>query len=62
MRELKTSLLAILVGLTIALMAWVGNSIVSLGQRVSAAEAHQESMGKWLERVERKLDQALAHR
>jgi hypothetical protein len=58
--SLKKTLIGGLVALLLALASWAGGAIVSQGNRLAAVEARQEVLERWLERVEAKLDAALA--
>ena len=58
----KGTLLTILSALVVAFILWGGSSIVANGQRLSGLEARQQLIVEWLERIERKLDEALRAR
>lgn len=51
--------IGIFTALSLALAGWSGRTLISHGERITSAEAHQENLREWLERVEEKLDRAL---
>ena len=55
-KHLLTYVLAVL----LSLLAWGGATLVSHGERLATVETQATTLGKWLERVEGKLDRVLA--